>query len=132
MESFTLIKRMDSDGEKRVELKMTDEEFGRIVEKYAHGEMTFKKHTPYFERLEKARAKTQDELKLENFNGLDTESFEKAISMLYGWTETLLREMRREKNFRIEIAYDTEALKTDVSVYTDAKGSESNDTLQEY
>ena len=130
--TYTLIKRRDETGEKRVALQMTDEEFDRIVEKYAQGKMTFQKNTDFFERLEKARAKTKDELKLEKFECVDTEGFEKSVILLANWTDTILREMRKEKNFRIEIAYDTEELKTDFRIYTDAKKSESNDTPQEY
>lgn len=59
-----------------------------------------------------------EELKKENFNGVNTEAFEKAVIMLQSWAEMTMREMEKHKKFRIEINYNVEAKKTDFCIYT--------------
>lgn len=66
---------------------------------------------PYFDILGRAQAAVfpDEELKAENFNLVNTEGFEKAVVLLKCWAEMTMREMCKEKNFRIEINYNAEA-----------------------
>lgn len=68
---------------------------------------------PYFDILGRAQAAVfpNEELKAENFNLVNTEGFEKAVVLLKCWAEMTMREMLKEKNFRIEINYNAEAKK---------------------
>lgn len=68
---------------------------------------------PYFDILGRAQAAVfpNEELKAENFNLVNTEGFEKAVVLLKCWAEMTMREMCKEKNFRIEINYNAEAKK---------------------
>lgn len=92
-----------------------------------------RKHTPYKDRLELAQVATLpgEELKEENFNGVNTEGFEKAVVLLKHWAEMTLKEMQKQKSFRIEIKYNAEARKTDFCIYTPIEHG-SSDTQPEY
>ena len=75
---------------------------------------------PYFDILGKAQAAVfpDEELKVENFNMVNTEGFEKAVVILKYWAEMTMREMFKKRNFRIEINYNAEAKKATFAIYT--------------
>lgn len=83
---------------------------------------------PYFDILGKAQAAVfpDEELKVENFNMVNTEGFEKAVVILKYWAEMTMREMFKKRNFRIEINYNAEAQKTTFAIYTPTKCNEEN------
>jgi hypothetical protein len=88
---------------------------------------------PYFDILGRAQAAVfpNEELKAENFNLVNTEGFEKAVVLLKCWAEMTMREMLKEKNFRIEINYNAEAKKTTFAIYTPT-AKEQSDSQQEH
>lgn len=131
--AFTVLSRRNSAEEVSEALEMTQEEFDKVVSEYSNGRKTVRKQTNCFERLKRAQAATfpDEELKEENFNGVDTEGFEKAVILIKYWAELTQRALLRNKNFRIEINYNAEALKTDFSIYTPIK-CEKDDIQQEY
>ena len=88
---------------------------------------------PYFDILGRAQAAVfpNEELKAENFNLVNTEGFEKAVVLLKYWAEMTMREMLKEKNFRIEINYNAEAKKTTFAIYTPT-AKEQSDSQQEH
>ena len=83
---------------------------------------------PYFDILGRALAAVfpNEELKAENFNLVNTEGFEKAVVLLKCWAEMTMREMFKEKNFRIEINYNAEAKKATFAIYTPTEHAEEN------
>lgn len=83
---------------------------------------------PYFDILGRAQAAVfpDEELKAENFNLVNTDGFEKAVVLLKQWAEMTMREMCKEKNFRIEINYNAEAQKATFAIYTPTKCNEEN------
>jgi len=113
---------------------MTQEEFDRITSMYSTGCKTYKRNIPMSERITAAQAtaKVDEELKKENFGSVDTDGFEKAICLMRGWSEMILREMQKEKNFRIEINYNAEAMKTDICIYTPITEHGTKDNLPEH
>jgi hypothetical protein len=88
---------------------------------------------PYFDILGRAQAAVfpDEELKAENFNLVNTDGFEKAVVLLKCWAEMTMREMCKEKNFRIEINYNAEAKKTTFAIYTPT-AKEQSDSQQEH
>lgn len=82
--------------------------------------MKSKKNTDFTEALMLAQAAVfpEEELKIENFNRVNTEGFEKAVVLLKCWAEMTMREMFKKRNFRIEINYNAEAQKVDFAIYT--------------
>ena len=88
---------------------------------------------PYFDILGRAQAAVfpNEELKAENFNLVNTDGFEKAVVLLKCWAEMTMREMCKEKNFRIEINYNAEAKKTTFAIYTPT-AKEQSDSQQEH
>lgn len=129
MQALTTIKRRDENGETKIPLKMTEEEFEQVVAEYTTGKRFEQKSTSYFERLKEAQAasRTGEELREENFNSVDTEGFEKAVVLLKHWTEMAMQALKESKKVRIVIDYNAEMLKTDFSVYTEIKSNELND-----
>ena len=95
--------------------------------------MKSKKDTDFTEALMLAQAAVfpEEELKIENFNRVNTEGFEKAVVLLKCWAEMTMREMCKEKNFRIEINYNAEAKKTTFAIYTPT-AKEQSDSQQEH
>ena len=83
---------------------------------------------PYFDILGKAQAAVfpDEERKAENFNLVNTDGFEKAVVLLKCWAEMTMREMCKEKNFRIEINYNAEAKKTTFAIYKPTEKEKSH------
>lgn len=87
-----------------------------------------KKDTDFIEALMLAQAAVfpEEELKIENFNRVNTEGFEKAVVLLKCWAEMTMREMFKKRNFRIEINYNAEAQKVDFAIYTPTEHAGEN------
>lgn len=90
--------------------------------------MKSKKDTDFTEALMLAQAAVfpEEELKIENFNRVNTEGFEKAVVLLKCWAEMTMREMFKKRNFRIEINYNAEAKKVDFAIYTPTEHAGEN------
>ena len=81
------------------------------------------KELGYFEELEKAKEKAlpNEELRIENFNKVNTEGFEGLVVVLKHWHEMIFNAMFQKKSFRIELIYNAENKKTSFAIYTPAK-----------
>lgn len=128
--TMTVIKRRSQTGEVEETLEMTQEEFDQIISQYSAGYRTFKKNIPYFHRIAAAQAtaRTGEELKMENINSVDKEGFEKAVCLMMVWSEMIFSELLKEEDFRIEIIYNAEAMKTNLFLYTPTKKHETDGT----
>lgn len=109
-----VIKRRTDKGEMQASLDMPQEEFEKIISKYATWKKT-RKHIPSKERISEVQ---QINGKLEVFSSVDTEGFEKAIVLMHEWLGIILEQMEKGKSFRSEIIYDAETLKTILGIYT--------------
>lgn len=127
------IRRLTEDGETTEVLKMTQEEYNRIISIYGTGQKSEQKLVHHSGALALAQAAVfpDEELKEENFNRVNTDGFEKAVVLLKHWADMTMREMFRKRNFRIEIKYNAEERKTSFAIYTPIE-DEKDDIQQEH
>ena len=91
-----------------------------------------RKYKNYWKAFADAKkdAHPDEELRLNLFNTVNTDSFERAIIIFSYWMEYMRRAMLGKKNFRTEIIYNAEEQKTEFRVYT-PKESEKDGTKAE-
>lgn len=111
--AITRITRRDENGERVESIEVTQEEFDQIVNKYSNGRSVTRKLIPRDERLKRIEQESGEEMKLERFNSVDTDGFEKGVVLFAHWLGTLEQAMLKNKSLRIVIDYSAETLKTD-------------------
>lgn len=106
-------------------VELANESINRILS----GELVYR---PYeLAMLEAQEAARAGEKFMEtNFNRLTTDGFEKTVYALKRWVDMTAIAMAANRQFRIEIKYNAEELKTDFCIYT-PNGSVLHDMLQE-
>lgn len=114
--AITRITRRDENGERVESIEVTQEEFNQIVSKYSNGRSVTRKLIPRDECLNRIEQESGGEMKLERFNSVDTDGFEKGVVLFAHWLETLEQEMLKNKSLRIVIDYNAETLKTNFYV----------------
>nr|DAW23503.1 MAG TPA: hypothetical protein [Caudoviricetes sp.] len=106
-------------------VELANESINRVLS----GELVYRPYELAMLEAQEA-AQTGESFKESNFNRLMTDGFEKTVVALKRWADMTAMAMAANKQFRIEIKYNAEELKTDFCIYTPT-GEALHDTLQE-
>ena len=106
-------------------VELANESINRVLS----GELVYRPYELAMLEAQEA-AQTGESFKESNFNRLMTDGFEKTVVALKHWADMTATAMAANKQFRIEIKYNAEELKTDFCIYTPT-GEALHDTLQE-
>lgn len=106
-------------------VELANESINRVLS----GELVYRPYELAMLEAQEA-AQTGESFKESNFNRLMTDGFEKTVVALKRWADMTAMAMAANKQFRIEIKYNAEEMKTDFCIYTPS-GRVLHDTLQE-
>ena len=126
--AYTMIQRM-ADGRLVTDvLDLPQEEFEKLVKRYPGGFHSEQKYIPF--TLENAQKLAKGGEELVGKGSVRTEGFEKAITFFMSLTEQIWQMIQKNKDFRMELFYNAETLKTDYCFFALTDRSVSDGTCQ--